>query len=310
MKKTFFLLAFAFAGLYAQAQNGSYTNLTVALGFVKSNGAAELSGWGIAADNSLDPRPNYSPGVAPYMINNHTGLTFSAHSNYGGIRFYNQGYPNTYSTANGATMAMSITNGNVGIGSTTPTAGKLQIAAPDESSVSAIAIRQGNAANYGFDFALDQNVDGRGYFYAVDNNIRTSLMEFTRGSNIVSFMGNNVGIGTTTPDQKLSVNGTIHSRKVLVDNLGWSDYVFEPDYKLPTLEEVKKYIKQNQHLPDIPSEKELEKSGIDLTEMLKLQMKKIEELTLYLIAKDEHVSKQEARIEALETALEYLKQNK
>lgn len=74
----------------------------------------------------------------------------------------------------------------------------------------------------------------------------------------------NVGIGTTTPDSKLSVNGTIHSKKVKVDLSGWADYVFKKEYVLPTLEEVAQHIAANGHLKDIPSAAAVIKDGIDL----------------------------------------------
>ncbi len=92
-----------------------------------------------------------------------------------------------------------------------------------------------------------------------------------------------VGIGTDAPDQLLSVNGTIHSKEVKVDLVGWPDFVFKPVYKLPSLTEVKQYIDKNQHLPEIPSAHEAEKNGVNLGEMNKLLLKKVEELTLYII---------------------------
>ncbi|MBD1362908.1 hypothetical protein IDJ77_03720 [Mucilaginibacter sp. ZT4R22] len=96
----------------------------------------------------------------------------------------------------------------------------------------------------------------------------------------------NVGIGITNAQNKLDVNGTIHSQKVVIDLIGWNDYVFDKGYKLPSLSEVKAFIDKNHHLPEIPSEKEMVKNGLDVSEMNKLLMKKVEELTLYLIQKD------------------------
>jgi hypothetical protein len=94
----------------------------------------------------------------------------------------------------------------------------------------------------------------------------------------------NVGIGTSTPDQKLTVNGTVHATRVKVETtVPGPDYVFEKDYSLPTLEEIKFYIAENRHLPDVPSAKEMEVKGIDVGEMNMLLIKKVEELTLYLI---------------------------
>ena len=93
-----------------------------------------------------------------------------------------------------------------------------------------------------------------------------------------------VGIGTTNPDSKLTVNGTIHSTEVKVDlNVPGPDYVFEEDYNLRSLEETEAYIKENKHLPEIPSAKEMEANGLELGEMNMLLLKKVEELTLYLI---------------------------
>lgn len=101
----------------------------------------------------------------------------------------------------------------------------------------------------------------------------------------------NVGIGTTTPDSKLTVKGNIHTQEVKVDLLGSvaPDYVFEKDYPLTSLEELKSYIDQNKHLPEIPSAKEMEEEGINLKEMNLLLLKKVEELTLYVIEQNEEL---------------------
>lgn len=97
-------------------------------------------------------------------------------------------------------------------------------------------------------------------------------------------MYGNVGIGTSSPNNKLDVNGTIHSREVNVDlNFPAPDYVFASGYKLRSLDEVEKYVKENSHLPEIPSAKEFEQNGIHLAEMNMALLKKVEELTLYMI---------------------------
>jgi hypothetical protein len=98
-----------------------------------------------------------------------------------------------------------------------------------------------------------------------------------------------VGIGTETPDAKLAVNGVIHSKEVVVDLIGWPDYVFESDYKLMPLEQLEKSIQQNKHLPNIPSATEVEKNGVHLGEMNKKLLQKIEELTLYIIELNKEV---------------------
>lgn len=99
-----------------------------------------------------------------------------------------------------------------------------------------------------------------------------------------------VGIGTTTPDAKLTVKGNIHAEEVTVDlSVPGPDYVFEEDYDLPTLTETEDYIKANKHLPEIPSAKEMEEEGIDLGEMNMLLLKKIEELTLHQISQQKEI---------------------
>jgi hypothetical protein len=93
----------------------------------------------------------------------------------------------------------------------------------------------------------------------------------------------NVGIGTETPDTKLAVNGTVHAKEVVVDLVGWPDYVFENKYKLMPLDELEKSINANKHLPNIPSADDVECYGIGLGDMNKKLMEKVEELTLYII---------------------------
>lgn len=103
----------------------------------------------------------------------------------------------------------------------------------------------------------------------------------------------NIGIGTTTPREKLSVSGKIRAIEVKVEATNWPDYVFEEGYNVGTLEGLESYIKVNKHLPEIPSAKEVQANGVALGEMNKLLLKKIEELTLYVIElKKESITQQ------------------
>lgn len=121
----------------------------------------------------------------------------------------------------------------------------------------------------------------------------------------------NVGIGTISPDAKLTVNGTIHSKEVKVDsNIPVPDYVFANDYKLRSLLEVENYITQNSHLPEIPSALEFEKNGIQLAEMNMALLKKVEELTLYAIEQQKNTEKLTKIIEEQNTRLKVLERVK
>jgi len=111
----------------------------------------------------------------------------------------------------------------------------------------------------------------------------------------------NIGIGTTQPDELLTVKGKIHTQEVIVDLKGAiaPDYVFEsyfegesklnPTYRLLTLSEIETFIKENHHLPKVPSAKEIEENGLSLKEMNLLLLEKIEELTLYTIQQQKEI---------------------
>ncbi|KRD57947.1 hypothetical protein ASE40_16505 [Flavobacterium sp. Root935] len=117
-------------------------------------------------------------------------------------------------------------------------------------------------------------------------------------------LGNgNVGIGINNPQNKLDVNGTIHSKEVKVDMTGWSDFVFKKEYDLPTLEYVEKHIIEKGHLENIPSEEEVLKDGINLGAMNAKLLQKIEELTLYVIEQNKKIDNQNEKIIALEKKL-------
>lgn len=122
---------------------------------------------------------------------------------------------------------------------------------------------------------------------------------YQTGVGTKNYFEGNVGIGTTNPTQKLSVNGTIRAKEVIVETTGWSDYVFADNYKLEPLSQVEMQIKEHRHLSGIPSSEEVAEKGIGLGEMQAKLLAKVEELTL-------HAIKQEKRIEQLEAEVQRL----
>ncbi|ELR73392.1 hypothetical protein C900_04244 [Fulvivirga imtechensis AK7] len=121
------------------------------------------------------------------------------------------------------------------------------------------------------------------------------------------FVGGSVGIGTELIDgYKLSVNGKIRASDDIkvYPSSQWSDFVFEEDYNLRPLEEVEAFIKENKHLPEVPSAQEVEGSGIDLGAMDARLLQKIEELTLYMIEIKKENEKLKAEVEVLKKKLD------
>ncbi len=96
------------------------------------------------------------------------------------------------------------------------------------------------------------------------------------------FIGNEQPNGSFA-DYKLGIDGMIVAKRYVVQVNSWADNVFEESYPLATLSEVENFVKENKHLPEIPSEKEVLANGVSLEEMNRLLLQKVEELTLHLI---------------------------
>ncbi|WP_442845068.1 hypothetical protein [Leeuwenhoekiella sp. H156] len=191
----------------------------------------------------------------------------------------------------GGGLILNDYQGNVGVGTANPSEkldvnGKVKI--NNTLIVNGIDTGNPNAVQEQVRLSGYGLLGNRGRFY-ITNAHPTGDINFYAGgkhgsgSHLMITSSCNLGIGTTNADAKLAVNGTIHSKEVKVDLNGWSDFVFEKDYVLPTLAEVQQHISNYGHLKDIPSASEVEKDGIFLGEMDAKLLQKIEEITLYLI---------------------------
>lgn len=150
---------------------------------------------------------------------------------------------------------------------------------------------------------------GSNKLYIENSNSSSPLIYGEFNNDIVGINGQ-LGVGTQTPDANaqlhvtgnaivegtLYTDGKIWSEEVeVVSSVTWPDYVFENDYSLMTISELEKYINDNGHLPEIPKAEEAEK-GIKLGEMNAKLLKKIEELTLYIIQQEKRIQELEEKI--------------
>ena len=241
---------------------------------------SKTSGASIAFDNGA--------GVPTALIES------GSPSNANRLEFWTNSSANT-----GLVERMRIDNaGNVGIGTVNP---DVRLHITDAANPNTGTIRLGSTA-YHLDLQHDSITTG----YAVLNDTHggSGLGGFifkgdgTERVRIQTATGN-VGIGTANPTQKLSVNGTIRAKEVIVDT-GWSDYVFEDGYKLKALSEVEAFVKAEKHLPGIPSAKEVAENGVSVGEMQSKLLAKIEELTLHQIALEKENRALRTRVTALE----------
>lgn len=126
-----------------------------------------------------------------------------------------------------------------------------------------------------------------------------NIVEYHDYSNSI-FSGNMVvGSDQIDSNYKLSVNGNIRATEIKVE-AQTADFVFEEDYQLKSLDEVEAFVKLNKHLPEIPSAKQMETDGVNVAQMNKLLLQKIEELTLYMIEMKKENSNMKKRLRILE----------
>ncbi|WP_420319188.1 hypothetical protein [Ekhidna sp.] len=246
--------------------------------------------------------PNYA--FFQYYGNTTSGMTLGVTGD-NPIRLY----------SSGAERMRIAGNGNVGIGTTNTGNGKLTINGSNNNLLRLENEGYGNESTLRFraksstgatlhaDISVLSTGNDKGYLgFKVPHNNSTNT-----GYDMIINDAGNVGIATTSPDEKLTVKGTVHAQEVRVDlSVPGPDYVFEPTYNLRTLEETEAYIQSNKHLPEIPSAKEMEANGVQLGEMNMLLLKKIEELTLHLIEANKTSQQQIAKAKSQDKKIEEL----
>ncbi len=177
-----------------------------------------------------------------------------------------------------------------------------------------------NAATNQLSISSGNTVDLSSLIQALSLNAATNTLSLQKGGSVNLdkydngwtydtgsdlYYNGNVAIGSNTfaTGYALSVDGKIASEEVLVDLSGnWPDYVFDKDYKLISLSELAHFVKTEGHLPGIPSAEKVALEGLELGEMQRLLLEKLEELTLHTINQQERIEALQLELEALKTA--------
>ncbi|HTG56799.1 MAG TPA: hypothetical protein VL943_11060 [Niabella sp.] len=311
-----------------QAQTNSFPATgNVGVGTTTPDAKLALRG-GMSIGSELgnaDPRPGITAGTLPGELRgiskNGSGLDdgFLRLSAGGGANPLTKsfvdlsGYAATTNTDRNLNIVMGTSGlerfrinsaGNVGLGNPNPQAtlhvGKRVSSTPGvEGSVDRIAIQPWFHTGGPWLISSRDIPSSKAYLDIKYGAVRLYTMDHT----------GNVGIGTTHLTEKLSVKGKIRAQEIKVEannGTNWPDYVFQKDYKLRSLAEVEKHIDEKGYLPEVPSAKEVEKEGIALGTNQALLLKKIEELTLYMIEQDKINKAQAQQIKAQAQLLETL----
>jgi hypothetical protein len=259
--------------------------------------------------------PTIYDGVANALpFQQHNG---PAHSYKTAVDSYvNSNGASSSGVANFASGGNNYFEGNVGIGTAAP-GSKLSIREGDRG----VSVAPGMGGYYG-SLAFNREATTGAIFNTSakafqinngpDQNMHFQVWNGSGGlvqADAIVIAGNSgfVGIGTSNPKEHLSVNGKIRAHEIKVETTNWPDYVFAPEHKLPSLSDTEKFIKENRHLPEIPSAAEAEKEGISLGEMNAKLLKKIEELTLHLIEQNKMTEELLRRVDSQDALIKELK---
>jgi hypothetical protein len=259
--------------------------------------------------------PNSSYNGISYQSGGGGGaaISFSRGGSYDtSIDFYtNSGH--THVSGNLIHRLKISSEGKIGIGTTLPTS-RLTINGD---------IRWGNEIDY-----IYSSIDNLGTYFefkGTNQGLNTLRLQSSKSGDAINYSqflidpnhgfifrslgsGNsNVGIGIDQPSEKLSVNGNIRAKEIKVEINNWPDYVFEDKYTLRSLDDVAAFIKENKHLPEVPSASTVKEEGISLGEMNTVLLKKVEELTLYLLKQDSQMKEMASQILQLQQEIDTIK---
>ncbi|MBB6239863.1 hypothetical protein HDC90_004525 [Pedobacter sp. AK013] len=281
---------------------GSVLNQVKAqLGNVKGN-AFEISSSGGTTTNNVMHKTwllRNNDGDSWYTASVHDGIAVD-------VSFWNpqvdtrtwwerNPYSGTQMWGDASQTYMVLSGGNLGLGTLTPTS-KLEVQTSGNGwplSLRANAFSPGdiNGIKFYSGYIGEDKWAGIASVAEDLHSNKTALSFYSGQTEKIRLAWNgNVGIGTSNPQDKLTVAGNIGAREIKVSINAGADFVFEADYKLPDLAELEKFVKTNKHLPDIQTAKQMIENGINLGELNIKLLQKVEELTLHLIEKDKNIT--------------------
>ncbi len=175
-----------------------------------------------------------------------------------------------------------IEKGNIGIGTTNPTS-KLDVEGTGSISSLLTVGKQIDPSNGGIVNRIAitpyRHTGGPWYFTSRDTP-GTAYLDIMYGGKKLFSMIHTGGV---------EIAGPLKAREVTIDITAGADYVFNPDYDLKPLSEVEHFIKTNKHLPEVPSEQQMQAEGLNVNEFQIKLLQKIEELTLYMIDQNKEI---------------------
>lgn len=258
----------------------------------------------VSLKSSTDNTTDYMLGRGGSSLNGGRMLTFhipdrSLYGNSGvlpKIGFYSSGGNNLgFIEAETGNWYMK---GSVGIGTTSPEA-RLAV---DQGATNNLALSlTSSGPGWGSGLLLKNTAPGGNMYgiYSGADGMLHFANEGREADDLIIHPTGNIGIGTSSPDARLTVAGNVHAREVKVTVAAGADFVFEEDYALPSLQETENFVRANKHLPGIAPAVEMEQEGLDLGKMNILLLQKVEELTLYIIEQDKQMQQLKAEVQKL-----------